>query len=53
MINYRIIDGRNPDYMAALEQPLGLIKNICRDCPEECLTKADRFGIDFPVNATP
>lgn len=30
---------------------VGTIKNVCRDCPEECFTKADRFGITFPPNA--
>lgn len=27
---------------------VGSIKNVCRDCPEEVFTKADRFGITFP-----
>ena len=32
-------------------QTLGAYKKICRDCPEECYTKADRFGIDLPEDA--
>ena len=49
IISYGIFDGKKPDHK---DKPLGLIKNFCRDCPEEFFTKADRFGIDFPEEAT-
>lgn len=48
MIEYDIIPGDKTNS----SHSVGKIKNICRDCHQECLTKADRFGIDFPKSIT-
>ncbi|KRX05226.1 hypothetical protein PPERSA_06860 [Pseudocohnilembus persalinus] len=30
---------------------VGSIDNVCKECPEEFLTKSDKFQIDFPKNS--